>query len=161
MMCHDRAMYRWIIFVVLAACGGSPKSAATPTSEPPSCVRVADHLIDLLSADAKGAPPEKIKQVHDEVRDHCVNDLWSAKLQRCMLDATKPNDLEKCNDLMTPAQQAAMAGPNDSGPPAAAAPAPGKDDDMAPGAPPVMQPAPPASSRSPKPKSGDPCEGGQ
>jgi hypothetical protein len=77
-------------------------------------------------------------------------------------DAKAPNDLEKCDSLLTPEQKDALS--KESAAEDAAAGGAGSPPPPAPGAAP---PAPPSSvmpapkTRGPAKKSGDPCEGGE
>jgi len=151
--------------LVLAGCGGGSKSSTTtPTAATDRpCVHAADHLIDLTSAEAKDAPPEKLKQIKDSFVTRCETDKWSAAMQTCVNDAKVPNDLAKCDELLTPEQRdalskesAAEAAPGGAG---AGAPPPPAPRATAPAPASSVMPAP--KTRGPAKKSGDPCEGGE
>jgi hypothetical protein len=156
------------VLLVLAACGGSSKPAPQNAAAGGGggggdhpCVRGADHLIDLMSAEAKDAPPEKIKHFKDSFVTRCETDKWSAQMQSCVIDAKAPGDLEKCDSFLTPEQKDALS--KESGEEDGAAPPPPPPPPAV--APPAAQPSSvmPAKSRGPtgKKKAGDPCEGGE
>ena len=159
------------VFIVLTACGGSAKPTTTPTNTGGTatggdhpCVKGADHLIDLMSAEAKDAPPDKIKHFKDSFVTRCETDKWSTQMQSCVIDAKAPGDLEKCDSFLTPEQKDALSKESGEegggGPPAAEAPRAAPSSVMPAQAP----PPPPAKTRAPtgkNKKAGDPCEGGE
>ena len=138
-------MHRSWIFDVVLGCGGSkqaqPTVVNTTPADPQSCARVADHVIDLMSADAKDAPPQSIKETHDMVLQHCDADKWSAELRRCVAGLSSREEGRRCEELMTDAQKNALGVVKEK-------------------APPTMEPAGSTRSSAPK-KGGDPCEGGE
>jgi hypothetical protein len=153
----------WLLVLVLAGCGGGSKQAVTPPPPPPApehtCAKSADHMIDVLPANAKSAPPEQLKALKDDIVSHCTNDKWSPEVMACVEGATKTDDIAKCDDLLTPAQRDALAKDSDAGSAPGGGPAPAA-------APSPVQAAPPppdkakGGSRGPK-KGGDPQEGGE
>jgi hypothetical protein len=83
---------------------GEPMNAA-PASQ---CQPMADHLMTLLTDDAKGVPPATVKQVHDLFAGHCEKDAWSTQTQQCFLATKTKADGDKCADLLTQAQKDAI-----------------------------------------------------
>jgi hypothetical protein len=158
---------RWVfsLAVVFAACGPStpppqsPPNANVAATGGATCESAASHLIDMMSADKKAPPPpDAVKKLHDVLVAHCQTDAWSPPLLQCLTDMKAVEDSERCESMMTPAQNEALnkeRGPDDNAPAPAEATTPAAS-------PPAAQP-PPSSSRSgtAKPgKSGDPCDGG-
>jgi hypothetical protein len=41
---------------------------------------------------------------------HCEQDLWTPAVQQCLLAATTLKDSNRCEGLLTPAQENALAG---------------------------------------------------
>jgi hypothetical protein len=101
-------------------------------------------MLDLMSASAK-APPEQVKAVHDAIVTHCTDDKWTEEVMTCIGNATEPAGVEKCDDLLTPAQKEALS-KDGAEPPPPKGTSPVKS----------MQ----GGSRGPK-KGGDPCDGGE
>jgi hypothetical protein len=150
-----------VFLSLLVACGGGQSKATAPLAEaggdPASCANVADHVIELMSANAKDAPPDLLKKQHDMFQKHCEADLWSADLRKCLIAIHERTDSDRCDPLITEAQKAAFDKdvesqevPGASGgapaPAAAAAPKEMKEETKTRGAP---------------QKGGDPCEGGE
>jgi hypothetical protein len=148
--------------VAVAACGPStpppqsPPSANVAATGGATCESAAGHLIDIMSSGkAEAAPPDAVKKLHDMLVAHCQNDAWSPALLQCLTAMKSVQDSDRCESMMTPAQNEALnkeMGPEQNAPSPAEATTP-----AAPAA------SPPASTRSgtAKPgKSGDPCDGG-
>jgi hypothetical protein len=154
-------MKRWILgfAVAVAACGPStpppqaPPNANVAATGGATCESAAGHLIDIMSAGKDAAaPPDAVKKLHDMLVAHCQNDAWSPDLLQCLTQMKSVQDSDRCESMMTPAQNEALnkeMGPQQNAPTTPAAPA--------------ASPPPPPSTRSgtAKPgKSGDPCDGG-
>ena len=159
-------MHRTWILVVILGCAGGAKPAQTTVAnggpapaDPQSCAKVADHLIDLMSANAKDAPPEAIKHVHDVVLARCDQDQWTPEARQCFMAVSDRKGGERCNQMLSEAQRSAieqaMGGGGDRKEQPEVAPAAS--------APPLQpSPAAPGGTRGPKSnKGGDPCEGGE
>jgi hypothetical protein len=155
------------IFVAVAACGPStpppqaPPNANVAATGGATCESAAGHLIDIMSADKQQSPPpEAVKKLHDTLVAHCQTDAWSPQLLQCLTNMKVVADSDRCEAMMTPAQNDALN--QERGPDEESAPAPAAATTPAAPPPPTTQPAP-SNSRSgtAKPgKSGDPCDGG-
>ena len=66
-----------------------------------------------MTALAKEAPPEKVKQFKDSFVSHCNQDGWSVEMRQCVLDAHGQDDFEKCDGFMTAEQKASLAKESD------------------------------------------------
>ena len=101
-------MRRLALAAVLAACGQPAPPPAAPAAPPPSCERVSDHLVSLMSA-ASTATDQEMDPVRNVIARHCEQDLWTAAVQHCLLAAATLQDSNRCEALLTPAQEAALA----------------------------------------------------
>ena len=144
-----RGMKRMLCVVVLAACGGSPKSdptmptgnSAAPATEGPSCAKVADHVIDVFSKGAPDAPPNMVKSIHDTLQNHCDKDGWSAASRSCFVNMSTKEAGNDCEAGLTPEQKKSL----ESEDPTAPTPPPGGT----------------GGTRGTPKKGGDPCDGGE
>ena len=117
-----------------------------------------------MSQVAKDAPPEKIKSFENTFVEHCRKDKWSADMQKCVLDAQKQEDFEKCDTFLTAEQKQALGAEGAEGDEDGAPPPPPAPGAAAPKAVMPAQSAPspaPTKSRGPAKRGGDPCEGGE
>jgi hypothetical protein len=172
-MWHHHAMPRWslIAFVVSACSHASSPATTTPgkSAAASPCTRLADHLVSLLPASTT-APPDKVAAFRDVIATRCDQDHWSVTAQQCFLAAASEDDIDKCGNQLTQAQNASLdrdgkaaveqlqTANNAAGAPPAAAAAP-----PPPAPAPVPAAAAPAAKRATRgaKTSSDPCEGGQ
>ena len=157
---------RWIfsLAVVVAACGPStpppqaPSNANVAAAGGATCDSAASHLIDIMSASKQEAapPPDLVKKLHDTLVAHCQTDAWSPQLLQCLTDMKAVADSDRCESMMTPAQNEALnkeRGPDENAPAPAAATTPAAPQ-------PTTQPSNSRSGTAKPGKSGDPCDGG-
>jgi hypothetical protein len=135
---------RRALLVLLAACShAAPPPAAAPSKPAATCDMVSDHLVEIMSASST-ASDDEMDPVRRIIARHCEQDLWTPQIQQCLLAAKTLPDSDHCETLLTPSQQDALSkenfGAKASPPPPAAAPAP---------------------ATPPRPKTTDPCEGGE
>jgi hypothetical protein len=135
-------MQRVTLIVVFAACSHAPPPPAKAAAAgPSSCEHVSDHLVSLMSASSVATDTE-MDPVRRVIVRHCEQDLWTPRIQQCLLEAGTLQESDRCEGLLTPSQQQALSTEFRAAPaPAAAAPAP-------------------AAAPSPK-AAGDPCDGGE
>jgi hypothetical protein len=101
-----------VALVAAAACSSSAPAAEEPAPKgPSSCARVADHLVSLLSDTARQAPAEELDRVRAGFNRHCQDDRWSADAQRCFLELTTKDEVDRCASVLTPAQRDALEQP--------------------------------------------------
>jgi len=101
-------MRRALIAVVVAACS-SPPAPKEPPAPPPKCASVADHLLELMTPEAKGAPSERLDEMRRLFNDHCRDDRWTPQAQDCVLAAASLKEVgERCGDKLTPEQTMAL-----------------------------------------------------
>jgi hypothetical protein len=115
-----RAMQRTWVLVVILGCGGGSKQAATMPAPPApthTCEKAADHMLDMMPATEKSSP-DNLKALKDEIVAHCTDDKWSADVITCIDGAAKPEDIGKCDELLTPAQRSSLAKDSDDAAPA-------------------------------------------
>jgi hypothetical protein len=88
--------------LVLVACSSSSPPPKPPAAPPPKCAAVADHMLELMSPDAKGAPTEQLDSMRRLFNDHCRDDHWSVEAQDCFLSATSRTEIaERCASMLT------------------------------------------------------------
>ena len=120
--------------LVFAVACSNPAPPPKPPAPPPRCANVADHLLELMTPDAKAAPAEQLDAMRRIFNDRCRDDQWTPAAQDCVLAAASLKEVgERCSDKLTPEQTMAFGtaieaqskpAPGDAGPaPADAAPA--------------------------------------
>ncbi len=103
-------MRTWVVVLLVAACGGSSKSVAPPKPAVARCAEVADHMIGMLTEQLEPKPPEEqIGKYVGMLRERCEQDGWSEDARACMAKMTSKEDARTCSDLLTEAQQKALA----------------------------------------------------
>ncbi len=155
---------------VLAACGGGTKSTATPTRAAPTCVVVADRMIEQMLTDKAPRPDEAtVTSIKDIISTRCEQDGWTAAAKDCLAKMKNEADADRCAPLLTEEQQAALVRDERarSGEPTDDAEA---DEEHPAAAPPASEaartgsspnaPPPPSKTRGPA-KTSDPCDGGE
>jgi hypothetical protein len=160
-----------VIALVLAACGGSNKSATMAKSDGPTCAAVADSMVAMM---AEGKESTKAFVDAKEgfvtiIRTRCTDDVWTAEAKQCLATMKSRADAERCSTLLTETQQANLvrdqkakfgADPEpeaQAAEPAAAPPAPLEAEKNEPPKKLRSAPAKPAKTK----KAGDPCDGGE
>ena len=77
-----------------------------PAPEAPSCEEAAHHVLELMmsSEEMQKATPEErqmaesmMKGLEQEIVQDCMNRSWDAAARRCIMECTKPDDLERCD----------------------------------------------------------------
>jgi hypothetical protein len=108
----------WFLAVAFAACSSAP---ARPPGPPPAttskCAFVADHLLSLLTDEAKAAPTEVLDKVRMRFETRCKDDGWSVTAQDCFLGLASKNEVDKCASQLTEDQQKALEEPESKEPP--------------------------------------------
>jgi hypothetical protein len=161
-------MRTWIATLLLvAACGGSPKSAAPtmPQASGATCDQMGAHLAQIIPA----SETEKGKKVTTVLQERCTVDAWSAQARQCLFDVKDIKEADACKQYLSGAQvDATNTALNTAMPPGKKEPAVEGDVMVQPPAP--LPPPPPAKAtkrspeKKPQPKAGktgDPCEGGE
>jgi hypothetical protein len=101
-------MKRALFGVLVAACS-SPPPAKEPPAPPPKCASVADHLLELMTPEAKDAPSENLDAMRRLFNDHCRDDQWTPAAQDCVLAAASLQEVgQRCSDKLTPEQTMAL-----------------------------------------------------
>jgi hypothetical protein len=98
--------------VLFLACCSSSAPARAPGPPPPTtnkCAFVADHLLSLLTDEAKAAPAEELDRVRMQFDTRCKEDAWSIAAQDCFLALTAKEEVDRCAAQLTAAQQEALA----------------------------------------------------
>ena len=96
------------MFVVLVACGGGTKpTETTPAPAKSKCAYVADHLVSMLSEEAR-RDTGNVDTMRRIFHQRCSEDGWSAQVQDCFLAVTQIEDGERCAKLLTPEQERAI-----------------------------------------------------
>jgi len=183
-----RAMRHFSIVFLIACGGASPKPSTTggppSAAQGPSCGQVADHMMAMITADAKDAPQDAVDQLRIKLIEACEDTQWSLAARRCVMDAKVGTETRACEPMFTEAQRAAWGPPSAPPAPPSAPPAP-PPPAMAPPAPPAAEPAAvapaesapaqkagPAKSKAKSPRKpapnhkgsgidSDPCDGGE
>ena len=100
---------RALVLAALLACGG-PQPPATPPA--PTCERTAGALIELVAAGHDPRPPDDtIARLVGELRGHCERTAWSPEARTCLAAVKTAEDVARCSELLSDAQQAALAPP--------------------------------------------------
>jgi hypothetical protein len=156
-----------LLLLTVAACGGSPKPAATtppPAPDPipktagPKCDVVADKLAIVIHADK----PDAQASAKTDIRARCSQDNWSDEARNCFATVESDAELDGCKQHLDATQKAGFAkvapGSDAWDGAAGSAPAPAA-------APAAEAPKPKAKPRTrgaqPKGDSSDPQEGGE
>ncbi|HET9988378.1 MAG TPA: hypothetical protein VFQ65_07655 [Kofleriaceae bacterium] len=99
-------MTRLCLFAFLVACSHSdapppaePTVAAVPATDPAPCPEVAAQAIKLMPGS------DQMKPI---IERHCVADLWSAALRKCMLLAKSEEELVPCHKEFAGTQRASL-----------------------------------------------------
>lgn len=101
---------RSLAFVLLAACGGTPKTTDTPappTSSMLDCHKVADHVATVVAKD-KPRPGATHGTVHELVNTRCTADKWNDDTMQCLFVITSVKEGRACADKMTDEQKASI-----------------------------------------------------
>jgi hypothetical protein len=141
---------RNVLFVlVLAACGGSSKSSATPKGESTTCAAVADAMLAPLTdgKEQTKAMLDKKEELAKTIRTRCDEDAWGDEARGCFTSAKTLEAVDACSAQLTDAQRTKLNATFGGGPPEAEPAA----------APPAEAPKKAMKSR----KAGDPCDGGE
>ncbi len=139
------------LLFVIAACGGSSKSAKSPMAPRglSECGAVAAHVADAVFS-WKDPPPTTKDNVAHVISERCEQDQWSADAKKCFGAISDEESAKPCVDTLTKDQHEkvmnAMEAKFDHK---------GHPD----GAPRGGAPAPTGSP--PPAKGADPCEGGE
>ena len=96
-------MKRWLAAALVAGCHSNPPPKAA--GDPP-CLKVAHHMLDLMTKDA---PPDAAKTIVDMIVERCDRDAWSPDAQQCLLAMQSLEDNTKCEELLTVPQRDALA----------------------------------------------------
>jgi hypothetical protein len=107
---------RRALILLVTACGSASTSTTpvAPAAPAPSCARVADHLLSLMSPTAKDAPTEEVDRVRVMFERRCTEDRWSTDAQRCFLDLADKAEVDRCASQLTDAQRHALEQPPDA-----------------------------------------------
>jgi hypothetical protein len=99
---------KWVVLVLVAACGHAPAAPPPPPAPPASCERIADHLVGMIGESTK-ATPEQLDPFRRVIATRCTHDRWSDQAQHCLLAAPTLDDGNQCDPLFTPEQKQALA----------------------------------------------------
>ena len=161
-----------LIFVVVAACGGSKPVAHAPEPKPdpiphtagPACKAVGDHMVTLAERDV--AHPEADTALAQTITNRCQTDHWTDDVRSCFATISTEAETDGCMNMLPKEQRQALttdrmklAGPGAeaSSMKADEAPADAKPARATRGA---VKKEPP-KAKKPKSKTSDPCEGGE
>ena len=135
---------RFAIVVVLAACAGSKSTPTTSSALPkgPDCTVVAESMAKHMLADSPAT-----KEI---IRNRCDTDQWTADARECLAKMESERDADRCAAMLTETQRAALVKDERERLQA------GEGDPT-----PVGSPPPPAPTRGPTKRDGDPCQGGE
>ena len=94
------------VITFTAAVGALAMGAGCGKAAAPTCDNAASHAMELmLSSDEmkKASPEEKkmaetmMKGLKDEIIKECKEKKWDDKTIKCVIDAKKMDDMEKCD----------------------------------------------------------------
>lgn len=150
-----------LIFVVVAACGGSKPAARAPEPKPdpiphtagPACKAVADHMVTLAERDV--AHPEADTALAKTIQDRCQSDKWPDDVRSCFATINTEPESDGCMNMLPKEQRWTVDAKAAAAPDSSAMKADEAPKRSTRGA--VKKP-PPAK---PKSKTSDPCEGGE
>jgi hypothetical protein len=91
---------RLAALILLVACEHQT-APAKPPGDPP-CVKVAHHMLDLMTKDPD---LEAAKKLNDFIRQRCEEDLWTVHAQTCMLAMKTIEDHTPCEEMLTVEQR--------------------------------------------------------
>ena len=104
-----------VALLVAAACGGpSPGPAAQPPradrrAHGPSCTEVAARFgVVERNGERLDPVPSQLDVMRRIVADRCAADQWTAAARTCLTRAHSAPDVERCQDLLTADQVAAL-----------------------------------------------------
>lgn len=96
------------LLVVVLGCGTSAPSSVGDGL--PTCKLAIDHSISLEKAElqqtTKGLTKESVAKVAEVANQHCTADAWSPVVMKCYVDSKTVAQLDACDALLTPDQQA-------------------------------------------------------
>lgn len=97
----------WLFAVALCAAGCGKKSS-TPKGD---CTASVDNAMKVSTDELKknNVPDSAIPKIRDASVARCNEDKWSNAVLKCFADAQKPDDIQKCQQMMTKEQRDAMA----------------------------------------------------
>lgn len=97
----------WLFAVALCAVGCGKKSS-TPKGD---CTASVENAVQVSTDELKknNVPDSAIPNIREASIARCNQDKWSNEVLKCFADAKKPDDIKKCNEMMTKDQRDAMA----------------------------------------------------
>ena len=157
-----------LIFVVVAACGGSKPAARAPEPKPdpiphtagPTCKVVGDHMVTLAERDV--AHPEADTTLAQTIANRCQTDHWTDDVRSCFATINTDAEGDGCTNMLPKEQRQALADDRAKlgAKPAAAADAAPEEKPARATRGAVKKDAPKPKPKS-KSKASDPCEGGE
>ena len=92
-----------LAFAVLAACG-SKSAPPKPVEKPaPTCVAVADHMLDLVEP-----KDEHARKIRDIFQLRCERDAWPPDARACVVSTTSLKDPRGCKAKLALPQREAL-----------------------------------------------------
>ena len=96
---------RFVLFMLLAACGGGAKTAKSPeasgvTAAKSECAVVAAHVADAVFT-WKEPPPTSKENVAQVITERCEGDQWTADAIACFGKITDEDSTKPCIDTLT------------------------------------------------------------
>jgi hypothetical protein len=103
-MNHVRA----VAVVAIMGCGAGAKKSTAP--KPAPCIAMATHMGELVASGAGVSDSDKnqVAATVDVIGEQCQSSPWSSAAIECISQATTTHDLDRCEQYITPAQQAAV-----------------------------------------------------
>jgi hypothetical protein len=97
----------WLFAMALCAAGCGKKSS-TPKGD---CTASVDNAMKVSTDELKksNVPDSAIPKIHDASIARCNADKWSNEVLKCFADAKTPDDIKKCQQMMTKEQRDGMA----------------------------------------------------
>jgi hypothetical protein len=106
----DNHAVRWLVVLILAACGGD-KSGAPP------CEAVGAKFVVLAKYDLEAAKVDgetrrlvidQIPAMRDNLVNACRESKWEPSVRSCMVDSLDHAGFEKCESALTAAQRTTL-----------------------------------------------------
>ena len=114
---------RIVLFVLLAACGGSSKSSTVLKGESTSCAAVADAMLAPLTEgkEQTKAMLAKKEELATTIRARCDEDAWSPEARACFTSAKTLEAVDACSSGLSEDQRTKLNATFGGPPPADAA----------------------------------------
>ena len=105
---------RFALVLVLVACSSKgPVDPSQTPAGPKPCEKMADHMVQLMTADKAGEKPsDSLRDAKDKLTrlliERCTKDKWTLDAQHCFEALPSLDKLDSCAPLLTVEQRDAL-----------------------------------------------------